>query len=60
MSEVSIDNPKGCPLLAMREEHKAIAIGQGDCTVSYLMSCLEDKCIAYKNGYCNYFNNSVK
>lgn len=50
---------KLCPLLIQKEEHKALTYGSGDFTVSYLLPCIKDKCVSYKNGYCNHFCNEV-
>lgn len=50
---------KFCPLLVGKEEHKAIAIGQGDIVVPILYPCIEDSCIAYKDGECQIYNNPV-
>lgn len=59
MAEIQIDT-KGCPLLVQKEERKALMIGDGDITISYLSPCIKEKCVAYKSGYCYHFGNEVK
>lgn len=58
MEDIKIDT-KGCPLLIQTEEHKALMIGNGDYTVSYMLPCIKDKCMAYKDGYCKHFEKEV-
>lgn len=48
-----MSNIKLCPKLVNQQEIKALMIGQGDCTVSYMLPCQKEKCIAYSDGYCN-------
>ena len=50
---------KFCPDLVTREERKAIAIGSGDIVISYFELCLQNKCVAYKDGKCLKYKETV-
>ena len=50
---------KFCPDLVTREERKAIAIGSGDIVISYFEHCLQNKCVAYKDGKCLKYKETV-
>lgn len=50
---------KFCPDLITREERKAIAIGTGDIVISYFELCLQNKCVAYKDGKCLKYKETV-
>ncbi len=50
---------KFCPDLVTREERKAIAIGSGDIVISYFERCLQNKCVAYKDGKCLKYKETV-
>lgn len=50
---------KVCPLLVGRQEYKANVIGQGDCVMPVINPCLRTKCVAYKDGECARFDNTV-
>lgn len=58
MAGIEIDT-KCCPLLVQKQEHKAIMIGDGDFTVSYMLPCIKEKCAAYKDGHCKQFDTEV-
>lgn len=51
---------KYCPDLTTKEEVKAMMIGNGDFTRAVLHVCIEEKCVAYKGGYCLKYENIVK
>lgn len=51
---------KYCPDLTTKEEVKAMMIGDGDFTRAVLHICIEEKCVAYKDGYCLKYDNIVK
>lgn len=43
---------KLCPYRVFTKEIKAIAIGQGDCTIQEFYPCVGEACIAYHVGLC--------
>lgn len=43
---------KLCPYRVFQEEHKALAIGNGDMVVQTFYSCIGEQCIAYHVGIC--------
>ena len=43
---------KLCPYRVLTEEHKAIAIGNGDYVTQRFYECAEENCIAYHDGIC--------
>lgn len=43
---------KSCPYRVFTEEHKAIAIGSGDCVTQHFYPCVGEQCIAYHVGLC--------
>ena len=49
-----------CPDLTGKEEVKAMFIGHGDITRPVLYPCIEEKCVAYKDGYCMKYQKNVK
>lgn len=51
---------KFCPDLTSHEEVKAVLIGHGDFTRPVLHACLQHDCVAYANGRCLKYNNTVK
>lgn len=58
---VDMSEFKMCPLMIGKEEHKAIAYGQGDYTVPIIYPCIGEKCMAYeKNGMCGYWLKTTK
>lgn len=55
MSELKL-----CPYLPQKEERKALAIGNGDFTVTYFLPCLREECAAYSNGRCMYGGANIE
>lgn len=57
---------KYCPILIVKEEMKAVLVGQGDYTVQKMRPCIKEKCIAYykwhcsEKGYCLKYENLVE
>ena len=52
---------KMCPLLIGKKEHKAIALGNDDCTVPIMYPCIGEKCMAYDGGgICRYWMKTTK
>lgn len=49
-----------CPDLVGKEEVKAIYKGHGDFIRPVLNSCIKEKCVAYKDGYCKKYHNKVE
>ena len=49
-----------CPDLTGKEEVKAMFIGHGDITRPVLYPCIEEKCVAYKDGYCMKYQKYIK
>lgn len=49
-----------CPDLVGKEEVKAVFVGQGDFVRPVFNPCIKDKCAAYKDGYCNKYQNNVE
>lgn len=41
-----------CPYRVLTEEHKAMAVGTGDCTTQSFYFCELDVCAAYHDGKC--------
>ena len=50
---------KYCPDLTSHETIKATLIGTGDFTRPVLCHCIESQCVAYKNGKCMKYDNTV-
>lgn len=51
---------KLCPYLPQTQEIKAIAIGQGDCTITFFKPCLGEECAAYLTGRCMYGGANIE
>lgn len=49
-----------CPDLVGKEEVKAMLMGHGDFVRPVLNACIKDKCVAYKDGYCNKYQKNVE
>ena len=49
-----------CPDLVGKEEVKAMIIGHGDFVRPVLNPCIKEKCVAYKDGYCNKYLQNVE
>lgn len=49
-----------CPDLVGKEEVKAVFIGNGDFVRPVLNPCIKEKCVAYKDGYCNKYQRNVE
>lgn len=49
-----------CPDLVGKEEVKAVFIGDGDFVRPVLNPCIKEKCVAYKDGYCNKYQRNVE
>lgn len=49
-----------CPDLVGKEEVKAVFIGHGDFVRPVLNPCIKEKCVAYKDGYCNKYQRNVE
>lgn len=43
---------KACPYRVFTQEHKAIAVGTGDCVIQDFYPCIGEKCIGYHDGLC--------
>ena len=43
---------KACPYRVITEEHKAIAVGTGDCVTQRFYPCLGENCAGYHAGIC--------
>lgn len=53
-------NFKLCPYRVFTEEHKAVAIGSGDCVTQGFYPCAGEACIAYHVGICLRAHNALK
>lgn len=49
-----------CPDLIGKEEVKAVFVGHGDFVRPVLNPCIKEKCVAYKDGYCNKYLQNVE
>lgn len=49
-----------CPDLVGKEEVKAMFVGHGNFTRPVLNACIKEKCVAYKDGYCEKYHNKVE
>lgn len=50
---------KFCPDLTGKEEVKAVLRGTGDFVRPVLHSCMQEKCIAFKEGKCMKYQNEI-
>ena len=50
---------KYCPELTTIQWQKAMLRGNGDYQTVVLNECIREKCIAYKDGFCVKYQNSV-
>lgn len=51
---------KYCPDLTGYEQVKALLVGNGDFVRPVLNACLKHNCVAYANGRCLKYKNSVE
>lgn len=51
---------KFCPDLTGKEEVKAMLLGSGDYIRPVLHTCIKEKCIAYKGGFCKKYDSEVE
>ena len=51
---------KLCPYRVFTQEHKAIAIGSGDCVTQEFYPCAGEACIAYHVGLCLRAHEALK
>ena len=50
---------KMCPDRKVTQVHPALTYVDGDTTIEYFTECLQEKCIAYRDGNCKKYNNHV-
>lgn len=49
-----------CPDLTSKEKVKAMLRGHGDFIRPILNTCIKERCVAYKNGMCMKYDNTVE
>lgn len=50
---------KLCPDRKVTQVHKAMMIGHGDSMFEYFTECMKEKCVAYSDGRCTKYNNTL-
>lgn len=46
---------KGCPLLIQSDTNPSLTMRGQSWTRTYMLQCVEEKCVAYQDGYCKKF-----
>ena len=48
-----------CPDRKVSQVNKAMLIGNGDTMFEYFTECMKEKCVAFSNGRCTRYNNTL-
>lgn len=55
-----MDKIKGCPLLPQNDTVPSYTVSGESHGRTFFLSCLQERCAAYKDGVCGVFGNEVK